>query len=76
MQIDALIDLLRLRNSVYNESPNEIELAEKLCYRCLVEAISDASNFLSKETKTFFNSIATDLILKYIIVVIPKSSIY
>lgn len=32
MQIDALIDLFWLRNSVYNESPHEIESAKKLYY--------------------------------------------
>lgn len=56
MQIDALIDLFWLRNSVYNESPHEIESAKKLYYLSVVVSYLDY-RMLKREKKEKRNNI-------------------
>lgn len=64
MQIDALIDLFWLRNSVYNESPHEIESAKKLYYLSAV-SLAYLNYQMFKKKKEKWNNII--IIYLYII---------
>lgn len=69
MQIDALIDLFWLRNSVYNESPHEIESAKKLYYLSAVSWHILSIKYLKKKEKRnnliIYYNIAVSTLLKY-----------